>query len=300
MERHEIEVFLTLAEQLHFRRTGEHLGLAHGRVSQIVAKLERRIGAPLFERTSRSVALTPIGEQLRDQLGPAYRAVQDAIADAIAAGKGIRGALRVGFSSPWCNEIVLAAAEIFRARYPECVVRIQEIQLHDPFGPLRAGELDLQLSEFPVIEPDLRTGAVIFTEQRALLVPSGHRLAQQDSVSMEDMADAPLLVVDGDIPQHWMDAIFPARTPAGLPITHVAAAVYWQEILTMVAAGRGVSTVSLRARHFFQRPGLAYVPVRDGPPIRYGLTWRRNCETARIRAFADIVVGLAPEFAEQK
>ncbi|MFC9640896.1 LysR family transcriptional regulator [Streptomyces mirabilis] len=61
MERHEIEAFLTLADELHFRRTSERLGLAQGRVSQTIKKLERRIGVPLFERTSRRVTLTPAG-----------------------------------------------------------------------------------------------------------------------------------------------------------------------------------------------------------------------------------------------
>ncbi|UFS93599.1 LysR family transcriptional regulator [Nocardia huaxiensis] len=76
---HEIEAFLTLAEELHFRRTSERLGLAQGRVSQTIRKLERRIGVPLFERSSRQVALTPTGRQLHADLAPAYQAVQRAI-----------------------------------------------------------------------------------------------------------------------------------------------------------------------------------------------------------------------------
>ncbi|MET8301151.1 LysR family transcriptional regulator [Micromonospora sp. NPDC005211] len=64
LERYEIETFLTLAEELHFGRTGERLRVSTGRVSHVVRKLERRIGAPLFERTSRVVRLTPIGVRL--------------------------------------------------------------------------------------------------------------------------------------------------------------------------------------------------------------------------------------------
>ncbi|WP_316522109.1 helix-turn-helix domain-containing protein [Kitasatospora brasiliensis] len=55
LERVEAEVFLALAEELHFGRTAERLHLTTGRVSQVVRKLERRIGGPLFDRTSRSV-----------------------------------------------------------------------------------------------------------------------------------------------------------------------------------------------------------------------------------------------------
>lgn len=66
VELRDIEIFLTLAEELHFGRTAERLHLTHARVSQVIKKQERAIGADLFYRTSRSVRLTPIGEQLRN------------------------------------------------------------------------------------------------------------------------------------------------------------------------------------------------------------------------------------------
>ena len=59
MELRDIEVFLTLAEELHFGRTAERLHVTPARVSQAIKKQERAIGAALFERTSRVVRLTP-------------------------------------------------------------------------------------------------------------------------------------------------------------------------------------------------------------------------------------------------
>src|SRR5690606_27722565 len=172
MERHEIEAFLAVAEELHFRRATERLGLAQGRVSQIIGRLERRLGVALFTRTSRRVSLTPAGKRLRDALEPAYRQIQAAVEEAAATGRGVAGTLRVGFSSQWASDMVLKAAEAFRASHPACAVEVQEVQLSDTFGPLRAGELDLQLTEFPVEEPDLVAGPVVFSEARALLVPA--------------------------------------------------------------------------------------------------------------------------------
>ena len=58
LERHELDAFLTLAEELHFGRTAERLHISTTRVSQTIAKLERRVGVPLFNRTSRRVELT--------------------------------------------------------------------------------------------------------------------------------------------------------------------------------------------------------------------------------------------------
>ncbi|MGW6054194.1 LysR family transcriptional regulator [Streptomyces sp. NPDC055189] len=297
LERHEIEAFLAVAEELHFRRATERLGLAQGRVSQIVARLERRLGVMLFTRTSRKVALTPAGQQLYDGLAPAHQEMLEAVAKALALGKGVTGTLRVGFSSQWASDMVLSTAESFRRIHPGCLVEIQEIPLYDTFGPLRAGVVDLQLTEFPMQEPDLVAGPVIFSEPRALMVPADHPFARQESVSLEDLARTPLVTVTGDSPTYWLEHIYPRRTPQGKPITHGAGAKYWVEVLTLVASGHGVSTISLRGERFHARPGVAFVPYRDAPPIEYGLIWRCDGYTARVRAFVETLCRLAPGHA---
>ncbi|RZE94583.1 hypothetical protein C0L86_23875 [Streptomyces sp. SCA2-2] len=65
-ERLGLEAFLVLAEELHFRRTAERLHVTTGRISQVLKKLEARVGAPLFARDSRIVTLTRIGGQPRE------------------------------------------------------------------------------------------------------------------------------------------------------------------------------------------------------------------------------------------
>ncbi|MFD0853538.1 LysR family transcriptional regulator, partial [Actinomadura adrarensis] len=77
MELRDIEIFLTLAEELHFGRTATRLRISPARVTQAIQKQERHIGGPLFERTSRTVRLTPLGSQLRDDLRPVYAGLRD-------------------------------------------------------------------------------------------------------------------------------------------------------------------------------------------------------------------------------
>ncbi|MGH2805599.1 MAG: LysR family transcriptional regulator, partial [Thermoleophilaceae bacterium] len=72
VELRDIRAFLVLADELHFGRTAERLGLTQSRVSQTIRTLEARLGGPLFERTSRRVRLTALGERLRDAAEPAY------------------------------------------------------------------------------------------------------------------------------------------------------------------------------------------------------------------------------------
>src|SRR5690606_31459777 len=158
-EKHELEAFLVLAEELHFGRTAERLRRSQARVSQTIKKLERRIGAPLFERTSRRVALTPLGARLRDDLRPLYEGMDDAVARAVAAARGVDGVLRVGFLGS--GALTAAILSTFRARHPGCQVRMRETHFADPLGPLRSGEVDVLITRLPVDEPDLTVGPVV-------------------------------------------------------------------------------------------------------------------------------------------
>ncbi|MGP3974264.1 LysR family transcriptional regulator [Streptomyces sp. 8N114] len=287
MERQELEAFLALAEELHFGRTASRLGLSAGRVSQVIQTLERRVGVPLFERTSRRVILTPVGERLRDDLLPARRIIDGALARAVAAGRGITGTLRIGYSSSMAANLLLKAIETFRTTYPDCDVTIQEIQLSDPYGPLRSEQVHLQVTELPVDEPDLVAGPVLYSSERALMVPSAHPLARREAVSLEDLAHETLLTIGGAAPQHWLDYNFPRRTPSGHPIPQGHAAISWQEIPFLVAAGKGVSLACTDAEPHYSTPGVTWLPIQEPLPCRFAPIWPKHGTTSRVRAFLE-------------
>ncbi|GAA0401659.1 LysR family transcriptional regulator [Streptomyces luteireticuli] len=291
-----MEAFLTLAEELHFRRTSERLGLAQGRVSQTIQKLERRIGAPLFERTSRKVSLTPVGEKLRDDLLPAYQQVQRAVADAAAAARGTRDVLRVGYSSPMAAGLVLKAADRLAARCPGSEVRIQEIQLSDPLGPIRNGQVHLQITELPVEEPDLAVGPALIAEDRRILVHHEHPFARAGAVTLEDLATTTLITFTGAIPSYWREYHSPCRTPSGLPIPQLVAG-YWQEALAMVGAGKGVTFASARAEQYYARPDTVWLPFPDLPRFEYAPIWPRTSTAPLVRPFLRAVIEEAPRLA---
>ena len=292
MELRDIEIFLTLAEELHFGRTAERLHVTPARVSQAIKKQERIIGAELFERTSRVVRLTPIGEQLRAELEVGYRQIRQAIGGAAATVRGISGTVRVGFSAPWCGDLIVRAAEVFRDRFPACSVQIVERLLADRFGPLRTGEIDLQLTELPADEPDIVNGPILFRERRALQVPLGHPLAGRSSVTLEDYGDCEVIAI-GDVPEYWLDFHAPRRTPSGRPIRRTSMAFSFQEVQSLIAAGRGVQPISARAAAYHSRPDTAIVPFDDAPPIEYGLTWLAAADTTKVHAFVRTLLDVA-------
>lgn len=285
MERQEIEAFLTLAEKLHFGRVAERLHVTTARVSQTIRKLERRVGVPLFERTSRRVALTPTGRQLYDDLRPAYAHIQAALAKAIAVGRGITGLLQVGFVGAAAGQLLTEAAELFRERHPDCDVRVREVQMGDAVRRLRADDIDVLLGCFPINEPDLVMGQVLMSEPRMLAVSSRHPFARLPSLSIEDLARDKVLQAPCSLPDYWRDSRAPRRTPAGRAIESGESAETLQEILTLIGAGRGIFVVGAQAVSFYTRPDVSYVPLHDAPALEWGLVWRAAGATARVHAF---------------
>jgi DNA-binding transcriptional LysR family regulator len=287
LERHEVEAFLAVAEELHFGHAAERLHVSTARVSQTIRKLERRVGTLLFDRTSRRVELSAAGGRFYEDLKPAWTRIGDALARAIEAGRGFTGTLRVCFTGAAGGQLLVGAAELFGQRHPECAVEIREAQLGELMPWLREGTVDLALTTFPVHEPGLVTGPVLVSEARFLAVPAGHRFAHRDALSVEDLAEVTLLRLPGTLPESLRTDQTPEATPAGRPIRPGRSAATFQELLTLVGAGEGVLPVGANVRRYYARPDVAYVHLHDAPPLEWGLLWRADAATARVRAFGE-------------
>ncbi|MFC0503343.1 LysR family transcriptional regulator [Micromonospora costi] len=292
LERYEVETFLTLADELHFGRTAELLHVSTGRVSHVVKRLERRIGAPLFTRTSRVVRLTPIGRQLADDLRPLVAGIDAAVARAVDAGRGITGTLRVAFLGEWTAPVLLKAVALFAERHPECEVEVREVQLFNSRPSLLDGSVDVLIASFPF--DGMANGPVLLTEQRVLAVPTGHPLAEAASVSLEVLAEHPVVQYPDVTSAGFKRDRTPDRTPSGRPVPKGPAGNTFSEMLSLVALGRGVLPVGEHTRRYYPRPDVAYVPIHDAPPIARGPVWLESNTTARVREFvraaADSVV----------
>jgi DNA-binding transcriptional LysR family regulator len=284
VELRDIEIFLTLAEELHFGRTAERLRVSQARVSQSIKQQERRIGGALFERTSRNVRLTPLGERLRDRLHAGYGEIMAGIDEAAAAARGQAGTLTVGAMATQ-HQAIAAVLDLFRQRYPQCELRMREILPSDPFGGLRAGRVDVGLLWLPVREPDLAVGPTLHTEHLVLAVASDHPLASRERIEIEELGDYAVVYPDGPIPDYVWEAHTPPVTPAGRPIRRGIAAATLEEAFTAIAGGSVVSPVGADAAATRRRGDITFVPMTGGPILEYAPVWRITSETTLIRAF---------------
>ncbi len=291
VELRELRIFLTLADELHFGRTAERLGVSQPAVSEAVRALESRIGVKVFDRTSRRVRLTPAGEALQRNLTPALAAVDQALADTSELSSTVRGLLRMGFvlttEGPALSRLIAA----FQARYPGCEVRLREVETFDAYRPLRRGDIDVLCNWLAVDQPDLTAGAAFAYYPRTLAVAPSHRLAAQSTVSVEELAEEQVALLPDSIPSAVYDLLVPRRTPSGRPIRRAQPVRSINEILSLVARGRIVHPTSSGVP-IFDRDDITLIPITDLPPLPLGLVWATSRENPRIRALNETAQAL--------
>lgn len=269
----EIEIFLTLAEELHFSRTAERLGVSPGRVSQLVRKQERLIGGPLFDRTTRTVRLSPLGEQLYEALKRGHEQITQGIEAARATARGTRGTLTLGTMGPYALQIK-DTLDLFQARHPDARVRHREIQPASPLDLLLSGDVDMVYVWLPVEGPGLTVLPTAHTSALLLMVSAGHPFAGRESVCLEDFGDC-AVVEGGSIPSTMEEVLNPRHTPSGRPVPRGPRVTTWGK--RSASSPRARPPPPYRPRCPTSTPGRAWPtspsatrPLPLGPGLAHG------------------------------
>jgi DNA-binding transcriptional LysR family regulator len=252
-----------------------------------VRVLESRLGVKVFDRTSRRVRLTPAGEELKRHLAPALAGLDQVLAQTSQLSRSVRGLLRVGFVLTTEGPALSRLVATFQARYPACEVRLQEVETFAAYRALRRGDIDVLCNWLAVDEPDLTAGTAFAYYPRALAVAATHRLAAQDTISIEDLANEDVALLPPTIPSAVYDLIVPPRTPSGHPIRRTQPVQTINEILSLVARGRIVHPTSSTVP-IFNRDDIVLIPIQGLPPIPLGLVWCTSRENPRIRALNEV------------
>lgn len=286
IELREIRALLTVAEELHFGRAAERLGLTTSHVSKTIRVLETRVGGRLFDRTSRRVRLTPLGERLAAELERPYGELQEALRRAREAATGVAGDLRIGayFSLSWgphMTEIV----RTFNARHPDC-----EVEFSDTGGftrnyleALLTGEADMLAIRLPLRSPEITIGPVLSREERVLVVAEDDPLAGRDSISYEDITDRTVSDVP-QFPREMIDAFIPPVTASGRVLRRITNESV-ESTMMRVALGLQVHPTVRSFLEHHSHPGVTSVPIHDLPPSETALVWLTANRSPKIEAF---------------
>ncbi|GAA4927687.1 DNA-binding transcriptional LysR family regulator [Actinomycetospora succinea] len=284
----ELEWFVVLAETEHMSRAAERLSVTQPTLSRALQRLERRVGAPLFDRTHRRLRLNPFGAILLEHARRGLAELAAAQERIGALRDPARGTVRLAFLHSTAAGLTPEVLRAHRAHAPEVTFELSQLLGHEIVAHLRAGRADLGLTSYWAGEDDL-AWTDLSLEQLCLALPSGHPLAAGDRLALADAGDEPFVTLREPIGLRRLTDELCAR--AGIT---PRVAFESSEIGTMegfVAAGLGVAIVPAPRPHRAE-PGVRYLPLTDeAAHRRIGLAWVRDRELPPVaERFAAFVV----------
>lgn len=293
MDLRRLTCFVAVAEELNFNRAAQRLHMSQPPLSQQIRLLEQEMGALLFERTRRSVALTPAGTLLLDKARQILALHQQAGELCRLAASGLAGRLRLAFTAsvPLFDGFPRLLGD-FRQRYPHIEIDLEHMTTGEQIAALSEGRIDLGfMRPSPAFRmPGPVRERTLWHDELVLALPAGHALAQPHDagpVALQALAQEAFVlhpvVLGGGLHEH----IVSLCSQAGF-VPHIAQpARETSTMLALVAAGLGVSVVpSVYER--IRPPGVVFRALSDaGRPSRIALVGWQDGLSACARLFWD-------------
>ncbi|TDW24275.1 LysR family transcriptional regulator [Kribbella kalugense] len=287
MELRQLEHFVAVAEEGHFSRAAERVHIVQSGLSSSIRSLERELGAELFIRTTRHVAMTEAGRQFLTDARSALAAAQRA-RDAVAGVRQLlRGHLTMGIMQVLEPIDLPAVLARFHGEHPGLEIDLRQAGASTLIEQLRAGVLDLA---FVALPPDQLQGldvTVISDEAMRVACPPAHRLATRKKISLADLADECFI---GFSPS-WAARIVIDRAFAAAGVRPRMAFELndLRTVLGLVANRLGVAIVPRSVAKY--RMPVKLIPLGEGAP-RWQLsvvTRAGERPSAATRAFVDML-----------
>jgi DNA-binding transcriptional LysR family regulator len=279
--------FIAVAEELHFGRAAERLGMAQPPLSQSIRRLEDSLGCALFVRTRRRVELTPAGLTLLEHGREIVDQVQFAQHALRRANEAGMTKVTIGFTPNALSDVVPAMMRELRRLAPGVDIELHEALSEEQVARILKGELDLGF--FHPMSTQIRGLEMRFAERSPMVaaVPEDWPLAKKERLTLADLGDQPLMMFPMFHRPEVHALLMAGFRRAGVTPRISQEATYSYTRLKLVAAGLGVTLVSesTAPRGY---PGVVLRPVDDLPDgmhVDTMLAWRRAAAPAARRIF---------------
>ncbi|KRW93487.1 LysR family transcriptional regulator [Paracoccus sp. MKU1] len=282
-----VHSFITLAEELNFRRTAERLHLDQSALSRRIQKLEATLGFRLLERTTREVTLTQAGRRFYEDNAHLLHRYEASVQAARRIAEGKTGSLSVGYMAFAATELMPSAVARFRQRHPHVDLKIRYIRTQGQKIALANDEIDLGYMIGPFDHSDYQT-LQLSAEPLYVVTPRGHALMRLPVVKPGDLADEQVIL--GDM-QEWdeyrwrLNDLFSTE---GISLKVTLEASNTLALIGLVAAGLGVtiypeSLIGFLGRNVEVRP-IMHPQFRN----RTVLVWKRSNRSRQVRDFIEV------------
>lgn len=286
---------VAVAQELHFTRASEHLHLATPSLSRQIRQLEQVLGYPLFERKTRTVALTPAGVAFVAEARRALMHAQRAIEAGLAASVGETNVIRVGYTPLLCAAFLQRIREAFAQSTSDTPVLFQSTYSTSQIDQILCGRLDVGLVVLPVAEGELRVER-IFRCRLVAAIPESSDLAKKAVMGPEEMAGQPLIWFgERTNPQLYRHLLECCQQAGFMPnIAHEVTTV--MEILDLVAAGMGIGFVKDSVPSHIRPEGIVFREIAAPEfAVDIGVAYVDEDCSEGLLAFLDVLKQLTVE-----
>lgn len=292
LDLRQLRYFLTVAEELHFGRAAVRLHMTQPPLSQTIQVLEELLGAPLFLRNRRSVALTPAGEALLPEARRMLAQAAELPELVRRAAAGESGRLALAFVSSADYSVLPPFLRSYRAQFPQVQISLQEATSDLQVDELLHSRVDAGLLIPPL--PEKARAELdylkVLSEPLILAAPAGlPALHGGGPVWLKDVPALPLIIFPRPIAPALHDAILACFRGAGITPEIGQQAIQMQTIVSLVSAGMGLALVPQSVSNLM-RPGVEYRALHDpSPQVETGLAWRRDNRSPVLLGFLDLL-----------
>ena len=294
-----LRFFVVLSEELHFGRAARRMHMTQPPLSKAIKQLEEELGLKLFERDSKHVVLTPVGQVMLARARETLLHARNTAAFARSIAAGLTGRIEVGFTAVMLYRGLGKVMERFRADYPHIEVSFTETVSQRQIELVKSGSLDAGFINSPLAPPGVESLGVCL-ERYVACIPARHPMATSRRISLAALRDEPFLVFARDASHAYHDQVMSMCADVGFqPRTRQ----YSGQILTLVAlvaAGFGVTVVPESVQDAGMK-GVAYVPIAgaDVQPTAF-LIWDAARSTPGLQSFIGSVRDALPGGAREK
>lgn len=289
MDLRKLRYFAVLAEEKHFGRAARRLSLSQPPLSLAIRQLEDELGATLFVRNSRNVALSAAGVALQREANLLLRRAEETRTLVRAIAEGQRGQLRLGFGGSMLYRGLPQIVNAFRAVAPSTELRLRELNSAEQVEALYRDEIDLGFIHGRATPSGLE-GFCFHAEPFVACLPAGHGCAGATSLRLDRLAgDDFVLFAQAASPDYYQSIIATCVSAGFTPrVRHEVR--HWTSVVACVANGMGVALVP-RSLKTFKVEGAAFVPLSAaGVPSQTWCVWKTdNLQSAALGKLIDAV-----------
>lgn len=284
MEIDQLRYFLGVAERGNFTRAAEELKISQPALSRSIQKLEDELGQPVFERKTRSVALTEAGVLLQSRAQQIMSLIEDTKAE--ISDDGQSGQVRVGAIPTIAPYFLPDFLRQFSSEFPKAALIVQEDTTTNLLKRCTQGEIDLAIIALPVPAKYLEAEE-LFQEELLLVLPPKHPLVNQSQIRLKDIKSYPFVLLDE---AHCLSdnivSFCRQRSFHPVAVEHTSQLTMVQELVSL---SHGVSMIPQMARDLDETDRRVYRSLSGPKPIRkIAVVWNPyRFQSRLLEAFKD-------------